>query len=390
MNINALAKKHEQYVIDMRREFHMYPELSMREERTQKRIMEELQKIGVPCVRLAGTGVLGTITGKSPGKTIALRADIDALEITEKSDIPYKSKTEGVMHACGHDTHAAMLLGAAQILNDIKEELCGTVKLMFQPGEEVAQGAKAMIHDGALDGVNEVFGLHVMGNIPTGKIGLGAGPRMASADVFKLTIKGKGGHGAAPHFCVDAVVAASAVVMNLQSIVSREISPMEAAVVSVGKFNAGTRFNIIADEAVLEGTTRCFSHEVRATLPPAIERIAKSTAAAYRAQAELEYNFFTSPTINDAVSTERVKKSAAKVVAEQDVIEMPISTGSEDFSEYLVKVPGTFAVLGTASEEKDTCYSNHHPQFNIDEDMLQRGAALYAQVAADYLNEDKR
>ena len=385
MNIKELAKKYEQYTIDMRREFHMNPELSMQEVKTANRIKEELTKIGVAYESIGDSGVVATIKGKNPGKTIALRADIDALEVNEVRDVPYKSKNEGVMHACGHDAHGAMLLGAAHVLNELKDELKGTVKLMFQPAEEVAQGAKALIAGGVLDGVDEVFGMHVMGNFPTGKIAVGTGPRMASADMFKITVKGVGGHGSMPNLGVDALVAASAIVMNLQTLVSREVSPMESVVVSVGKLISGTRFNVIADEAIMEGTTRCFSYEVREQLPSAMERIIKSTAASYRAEAELEYNFLTAPTINNEESTERAKKSIEKIMSKDAVVEMPKMAGSEDFSEYLAIVPGTFAIVGTANKEKDTCYANHHPMFDIDEDMLVNGVALHAQYAFDYL-----
>jgi len=387
MNIQELSKKYAQYVVDMRREFHMNPEISMHEERTARRIAEELTKMGIPCKPIAGTGVLGIIKGNHEGKTIALRADIDALEITEKNNVEYKSQTDGVMHACGHDCHAAMLLGAAAILNEIKDEIKGTVKLMFQPGEEVAQGAKKMIEEGALDGVDEVFGMHVMGHLPAGKIAIGAGARMASADSFKITVKGTGGHGSMPNLAVDALLAASAIVMNLQSIASREVSPMDTVVVSVGKLISGTRFNIIADEAVMEGTTRCFSYEVRDKLPEMIKRIAESTAATYRAKAELEYKLLTAPTINDEKSTERVEKSIKKIMSEDAVIEMQKMPGAEDFSEYLEKVPGTFVLVGTANEAKNTCFANHNPNFDVDEDMLHYGSALYTQYATDYLNE---
>lgn len=387
MNIKELSKKYRQYTVDMRREFHMHPELSMREERTSQRIKEELDKMGIPYVSMAGTGVLATIKGKTEGKTIALRADIDALEITEKTDVPYKSQNEGIMHACGHDCHAAMLLGAAKVLNEIKSELNGTVKLIFQPGEEVAQGAKGMIKDGALNNVDEVFGMHVMGDFPSGKIAVGSGPRMASADMFRITVKGKGGHGSMPNLGIDAILASSAIVMNLQSVVSREISPMETVVLSVGKFTSGTRFNIIADEAILEGTTRCFSYEVREKLPAAMERIVKLTAESYRAEAEFEYIYLTAPVINNEISTERARKSIEKVMSKDAVMEMPKMAGAEDFSEYLEKLPGTFAIVGIASEEKDTCYPNHHSKFNVDEDMLEHGVALHAQYAADYLGE---
>ena len=389
MNTRERANKYKQYTIDMRREFHTYPELSMHEERTARRIKEELEKMGIPYVSMAGTGVVGTIKGNKDGRTIALRADIDALEITEKRDISYKSQNEGVMHACGHDSHAAMLLGAAKVLNDMKDELNGTVKLIFQPGEEVAQGAKRMIEDGVLDGVDEVFGMHVMGNLASGKIGVGSGPRMASADMFRITVKGKGGHGSMPNLAVDAVVVASAIVMNLQTIASREIDPMETVVVTVGKLISGTRFNIIAEDAIIEGTTRSFSYEVREKLPEIIERIAKSTAASYRAEVDVEYTLLTAPTINNEVSTERAKKSVEKIMSKEAVVDFAKQSGGEDFSEYLMKVPGTFVIVGTANEEKDTCYSNHHPKFDIDEDMLECGVALHAQYALDYLNENK-
>ena len=389
MKTRELANEYKQYTIDMRREFHAHPELSMCEERTARRIKEELEKMGIPYVSMAGTGVLGTIEGKKSGRTIALRADIDALEIAEKREVSYKSQNEGVMHACGHDSHAAMLLGAAKVLNDMKDELNGTVKLIFQPGEEVAQGANRMIKDGALDGVDEIFGMHVMGNLPTGKIGVGSGPRMASADMFRIRVKGKGGHASMPNLGIDAVVVASAIVMNLQTIASREIDPMETVVVTVGKLEAGSRWNIIAEDALIEGTTRCFSYEVRGKLPKIIERIAKQTAASYRAEVEVEYKHMVAPTINCEESTERARKSAEKIMSKEAVIEMPKQPGGEDFSEYLMKVPGTFAVVGTASEEKDTCYSNHHPKFDVDEDMLECGVALHAQYALDYLNEDK-
>ncbi len=387
MKVKEISQKYKQYIIDMRREFHMHPEISMHEERTAARITEELTKMGIPCVSIAGTGVIGTIKGGHEGKIIALRGDIDALSVTEKNDVPYKSQNKGIMHACGHDAHASMLLGAAAILNDMKDELNGTVKLLFQPGEEVAQGAKRMIEEGALNGVDEIFGMHVSGNIQAGKIAVGSGPRMASADMFKITVKGKGGHGSTPHLGVDALLAASAIVMNLQSIASREVSPMETVVVSVGKLVAGERFNVIPDEAVMEGTTRCFSYELRDRLPEMIKRIAKSTAETYRAEAELEYDFLTAPVINNEVSTERVRKSIGKIMPEDSVIEFNKVAGAEDFSEYLQKISGTFALVGIANEEKNICFSNHHPKFDVDEDMLEHGAALHAQYAVDFLNE---
>ena len=387
MSIKEIAKKHEQYTIDMRREFHMYPEPSMKEERTAKRIKEELEKMGIPCVSMAGTGVLGTIKGKNPGKTIALRADIDALDLPEKNDVSYKSKHEGFMHACGHDTHAAMLLGAAKILNEMKDEINGTVKLMFQPGEEVAQGAKRMIEDGALEGVDEVFGMHINSKFDSGKIGAGAGPKSASTDMFKIKIKGKGGHGAAPHQTVDSVVVASAIVMNLQTIVSRETNPMEPLVLTVGKITSGSRWNIIADDATIEGTTRTYNRELRNSLHSILERVAKNIAASYRAEAEVEYSYLCSAVINNELPTERAKNTIVKLFGKDALVESEQQMGGEDFSEYLNIVPGTFISLGAGNEAKDSCYPHHHPKFEIDEDVLINGALIHAQYALDFLNE---
>ena len=224
--VRELAEKYHDYVVTMRREFHENPEPSLKEERTCKRICEELEKMGIPYKVVAGTGVVGTIKGAKPGKTVGLRGDIDALTVLEFNDIPYKSKVEGIMHACGHDAHAAGLLGAAKILNELKGELCGEVRLLFQPAEETADGAKAMIKDGCLEGIDSILGIHVWSGLPLGKVSIEAGPRMAAAGIFQFKVTGKGGHGAMPNGGVDAGVAAASILLNLQSIVSRELSPI--------------------------------------------------------------------------------------------------------------------------------------------------------------------
>ena len=247
MNVREKCSLAKDYVIEMRRYFHQYPEKSLEEYETSKRIKEELDKMGIPYISVANTGVIATIEGKNPGKTVALRADMDALSVVEENDsIDYKSKIDGMMHACGHDGHTSMLLGAGKVLNDMKDEINGTVKLFFQPAEEVAQGAKAMIADGALEGVDGVFGIHLWTDLECGKISVEEGPRMAAADIFKIIVKGKGGHGSLPQQGVDAVVVSSAIIMNLQSIVSRETSPLDSVVVSIGALHSGTRFNVIA------------------------------------------------------------------------------------------------------------------------------------------------
>ncbi|MBA5850744.1 amidohydrolase [Clostridium sp. cel8] len=385
MTVKELAKKYKKDVINLRREFHKYPEASLKEVRTNKRIKEELDKIGVPCKTVAGTGVVAEIKGKKPGKTVLLRADIDGLSVTELNDCEFKSQHDGFMHACGHDTHISMLLGAAMILQDIKDELCGTVRLVFQPAEEVAQGAKMMIKAGVLDGVDGVFGMHIWSNIECGSVCVQKGPLMASADLFKIKVKGKGGHGSAPHQGVDAVVASSAIVMNLQSVVSREIDPLESAVVSVGSIKSGTRFNVIASEGVLEGTTRCFNPEIRENFPKMLERVAKDTAATFRADAELEYTWGTPVVINDEKYSSIAEKSVEKIGAKPIIMEK--ITGGEDFSEYMNRVPGVLALVGCRNKDKGAIYPQHHPKYTIDEDSLEIGSALYAQYAQDFLSE---
>jgi len=387
MDVKELAKKYKQYVIDMRREFHSHPEPSWKEFETSKRVKRELDRMGIPFKVVGDPGLVATIEGARKGKTVALRADMDALEVTEANDVEYKSQNEGISHACGHDAHMAMLLGAAEVLNEMKGEITGTVKLIFQPAEEMVSGAETMIKEGCLEGVDTVFGVHIIGFLPIGLVCAQEGARLSSADHFKLTIKGQGGHGGMPHQGVDAVIAASAVAMNIQSIVSREIDPSESAVVSIGMFNAGTRNNVIADKAELEGTVRLFNMEIGKQMPEIIERIAKNTAQAYRADAELIYTVGVPPTINDATCAKRAVETVRKVVGDEAVFEVPPVTGAEDFAFYSLKVPSVFAFLGAGNEAKGPLYPQHHENFNIDEDALEIGTALHAQYALDFLNE---
>lgn len=389
MKVRDLAKKYKQYTIDMRREFHMYPEVSWEEVRTSQRVQEELKKIGVPFTVVANTGVVATIEGGQRGKTVALRADMDALQVQECNEVPYKSKHEGIMHACGHDGHTSMLLTAAKILNDVKDDIQGTVKLIFQPAEELAQGAKKMIQEGVMEGVDGVFGIHLWSDVEVGKVSIEEGPRMASADMFKITVKGLGGHGSLPHQGIDAVVVASAIVMDLQSIVSREISPLKSAVVSIGKFQSGTRFNVIANEAVLEGTTRCFDPEIREEFPKIIERIVKNTAKSYRAEGSLEYTLGTPPTVNEKKYSQLAAKTVEKLYGKEAITKLEKLTGAEDYAMYLEKAPGIIAFVGIRNEEKGIYHPHHHEKFDMDEDALVIGSALYAQYALDFLAEEE-
>lgn len=387
MNVKEEIKNYKDYIVSMRRDFHKYPEKSGEEIRTSKRIKEELEGMGIPYKSVANTGVIGTIKGKNSGKTIALRADMDAISVFEESDVDYKSKDDGMMHACGHDGHMAMLLGAAKLLNDNKDKINGTVNLLFQPAEEIAKGAKAMIEDGALEDVDGVFGIHLWGDLDYGKVSVEEGPVMASADIFKITIKGKGGHGSLPHQGIDAAVVACAIVMNLQTIVSRETSPIEPVVISIGSIKSGTRFNVIASDAILEGTARCFNPTLREEIPKMIERIIKHTAEAYRAEASLEYTFGMPTSINNEECSKLAKNSIKKIIGKDGIGYMPKLTIGEDMAEYLNRVPGVIALVGSKNECKGCIYPNHHGKFDIDEDSLEIGAALHVQYALDFLNK---
>ncbi len=387
MTVKELAKKYKQYAVDLRREFHMNPEASMQEFRTSSRIKEELEKMGIEYEAVAGTGVVGTIVGGSAGKTVALRADMDALEVQEKNDKEYKSKVDGMMHACGHDAHTASLLTAARILNDMKDELWGKVKLFFQPGEETALGAKRMIDEGVMEDIDGIFGIHVWNDAEVGKVSVEAGPRMASAGIFKIDIHGKGGHGSMPHQGVDAVVVGSAMVMNLQTLVSREINPLDPAVVSVGMFNAGTKFNVMSGDAHLEGTTRCFSMEVNDAFEEMLRRVVQNTANSYRARAELDYKQLVIPTINDPRMSSIAEGAVKKISGEDALITYEKTTGGEDFSYFTKHAPGAIAFVGCKNESNLEYFPHHHPKFDIDEDALETASALYAQFAVDFLKK---
>ncbi|MGL4671625.1 M20 family metallopeptidase [Cetobacterium sp.] len=383
--IKKLISENKDYIIEMRREFHKYPEQSFQEFRTSKRIAEELAKFGIEFKIVAKTGVVGFINKGKKGKKIALRADMDALEVQECNDLEFCSVNKGVMHACGHDGHTAMLLGAAKVLNEIKDEIDGEIKLYFQPAEEIAQGALKMFEEEPLTGIDGCFGIHLWSDVPCGKVSVEAGPRMASADLFEIVITGKGGHGSLPHQTVDAVVTASALVMNLQSIVSREISPLESSVVTVGSFNSGTRFNVIANQAVLKGTTRTFNPEIRNNFENILKRVTKGTCDTYRATGEVKYTFGTAPSINDERCSEIAAQSVKTLLGDDGIIKMEKITGGEDFCYFLQQVPGVLAFVGAGNPEKGAHYPHHHEKFSIDEDCLEIGAALYAQYAIDFL-----
>ena len=332
-------------------------------------------------------GVIATIKGKAAKPMIALRADIDALRMKEENeDLPYRSRNEGVMHACGHDAHTAILLITAKLLNELKGELPGSVRLIFQPAEEIGSGAEAIIKAGGLEGVEAVAGLHVWSYFPSGTLGFRKGPFFAAVDEIEIKVKGKGGHGAAPQFAVDPVVMASNIVLALQTIVSREVDPLDSAVITVGKIEGGTAFNIIPEEALLVGTVRTFIPETREKVISRIEELSKGIAKAMRGDAEFVDNYSTPALINDPKFTEFAINLAKDLFGESCIIsEAERNMGGEDFALYLEKVPGTFFLLGTGNKDKGTDRPHHNPFFNVDDEVLPIGVELLANIAYEFL-----
>ena len=383
---NALSGK----ITELRRKFHANPELPWLEVETSLFVEEYLRKLGLENIRRGfdGTqsGVVADLKGGKPGRCVALRADIDALPLEEENDIPYKSTHSGVMHACGHDAHTAILLGVAEILSSMKHELYGTVRFIFQPAEEAGMhsGAPNMIEEGALDGVDAIGGLHVWALLESGKLGYRAGPVMASADIWDLKIQGKGGHGAMPHNAVDPTVTAATVISTLQTVVSREIDPQETVVLSVGKLEAGTAVNIIPDTARVAGNVRTTNREIRGRMEGIMRRVADGICAAMRCTAELTYTPIYPVTVNDPVMTQLMRSVAVDVFGEESVVELPVAMGSEDFSYYGEKIPAAYVFLGIADEEKGTGNQHHNPKFNVDDEPLPKGAALLAGFAARF------
>lgn len=386
MNISNATNLYSDYVIELRRHFHQYPELSLEEFETTDFIAKELEKLNIPYERSQPTGLIAKIIGGKQGRAVALRSDIDALKITQKNNVPYKSKHQGKMHACGHDAHMAMLLGAAHILMDNILDLEGTVYLIFQPAEEIGQGAKIMINTGDwYEKIDSIFGIHIWSELESGKVSLEPGERMAAADRFKVHIKGKSGHGSMPHQTVDAVLVAAATVMNLQTIVSREYRPLDPLVISVGSIHSGDAFNVISGEAELDGTVRYFSKEIGKTIVASIERIVKSTASLYGAESKLEYFKYIPPLYNDEISSSIAYAAAKTVMGEESIIKIDKTTGGEDFAFYQEHKPGCFAFLGSMNHEKKTDSAHHNDHFDIDEDVLIKGSLLHAQYALNFL-----
>ena len=388
MNVKELAKEQESYVIQCRHYLHSHPELSTKEVNTTRFIKEELEKMGVEVQEFEGiTGCVGTIKGDKPGKTVMLRADIDALPITENPGKSYCSLNPGVMHACGHDCHTSMLLGAAKILSAHRDEIHGTVKLIFQMAEEIGRKSEEYVKRGALEGVDAIFGMHIWSAVPAGKVNFESGERMACSDRFTIKIHGKSSHGSAPHEGKDAIIAGAAAIQALQTIPSRINNPFNALVVTVGIFNGGTKENIIAAQAELTGTVRAFNREFRNSMPEVIKSVVEPVVKGYGCSAEVDYYFGPSPLINDHEDLVQIARGAAsKEMGEDALIPLKKMTGAEDFSVYMETVPGVFGYLGCRNEEKGIIAAHHHPAFDVDEDVLYHGTGIYVQFALDYLN----
>jgi len=374
-------------LIDFRRDLHQYPELSFEESETAGKVAARLQTMGIACrTGIGGHGVVADIAGANPGPVIALRADMDALPIMEESGEPFSSARPGVMHACGHDAHTAILLGAAQLL---KERITtGTVRLLFQSAEEINAGAKAMVAEGVLDGVDEIYGLHNAPNLPAGVAATKYGSLMGSVDRIELTIEGRGGHGAIPDQSIDPVVCAAAIVMGLQTIVSRELSPFTPAVITVGSIQAGHANNVIPHRAELTGTVRTFAPEVQAAMEERIRRIVEQIAAGYRCKVEIRYITQVPVLVNDADCVQHVENVVEKVIGQNKRLDSEPTLAGEDFSIYLQHVPGCFFWLGSGPlEQAELAYGLHHPQYTLNEACIPLGASLLAAIALDRLGE---
>lgn len=386
-NILEKAKSIEEYIITFRRNLHENPELSGQEFNTQEKIMRELDVLKIPYKKAGNASLIATLKGGKPGKTVALRGDIDALPIKEDSGVEFASKSPGVMHACGHDAHAAILLGAAKILSEMKDDINGEIRFFFQEGEETFTGAKKIIEAGGMDGVDACFCIHNMPLIDTGYIDVSQGYRSAGCDTIYVKFEGVSGHGSAPHLAKDTIQPACTFVTDLQGIVTKNVDPQEPIVLSVGKFIGGTKANIIAKYTELDISMRYFNKDVKKTAHEAIKRHAKAIADAYEIKVDVRIEDSALSVYNDEKLSELAAKSAVKIFGEGKLVQTPKAMGSEDMSYYFVHAGGVFAWLGSGNDEKGCVYYPHHEKFKIDEDCLKYGAAMHVQFAIDFLKE---
>ena len=386
--VHTLAEDTVKEMVAVRRDLHQHPETAFEERRTAGVVAERLRSLGLDVrTGVARTGVLATVRGPRPGRTVLLRADMDALPIHEENDTPYRSRVDGKMHACGHDCHTSILLGVAKQLVADARELPGAVKLCFQPAEECGGGAETMIAEGALDDPrpDAAFGLHVWQDLDLGLVGVTPGPFMAAVDEFTVTVKGKGAHAAMPHLGVDPVVCLAQMVTALQSIASRSASPFAEVVVSVTQLRAGTAFNIIPESATMNGTVRVFDPGLWAELPVHFERIVRGVASAFGCTAEIDFHRFNMPLVNDPAMAALAREAAVEVVGPDNVRDDIRTMGGEDFSAILRQVPGCFIAVGSRNKSRGLVHGHHHPRFDVDEQSLRIGAEVLLETTRRYL-----
>ena len=381
------AKLIEDYVVSFRRDLHENPELSGEEFKTQEKIMKELDILGIPYRKAGNTSLIAVLKGGKPGKTIALRGDIDALPIKEESGVEYASKVPGVMHACGHDAHAAMLLGAAKILAGMKEDIKGNVRFFFQEGEETFSGAKKIIEAGGMEGVDACFGMHGMPSLEPGYVDITPGYRMAGCDTIYVRFEGVSGHGSVPHLAKDTIHPACVFVTDLQGIVTKNIDAQEPLVISVGKFIGGTKANIVAKFTEVDISMRYFDPNVREIAHEGIKRHAKAIADAYELNVDVKIEESALSLYNDDELASLANKSCSKVFGEGKNIETKRLMGSEDMPFYFQHAKGIYAFMGYRNEAKGSIYFPHHEKFRIDEEYMKYGTALHVQFALDFLND---
>ncbi|MDU5275290.1 MAG: M20 family metallopeptidase [Peptoniphilus lacydonensis] len=390
-NILGISKENQKLLVKIRRELHMNAETSQNEVKTSKIIMKYLDEFGISYKSgVGGNGIVAEIIGGNPGKIVALRADMDALEMREETNIDFKSIDENVMHSCGHDSHMTFLLGAAKLLNENKDKIRGKVKLVFQPAEELSPigGAPKILESGLLDDVDAIFGSHVWPDLPFGKIAVKEGAMMANSDHFTIKFIGASSHAAKPHEGVDAVIMGAQFVNAMQTLISRNTDPMNSAVLTVGRFIAGTRYNVMAEEAIIDGTCRTFSKEDRMRIFRDMENLAKAIAQVNHGDCEYNYGFGYPAVINEKNSVKIVKESATELFGEDAIlnIEKPAMT-AEDFAFYLQKIKGAFYWVGIGSKMEKN-YPLHSKNFYLNEEILYRGAALMYEIAINFLNKN--
>ena len=384
LNILDKAKEIENYIINFRRDLHENPELSGQEFETQKKIMKELDKLGITYKKAGNTSLIAILKGGKDGKTVALRGDIDALPVKEETDVEFKSKTSGLMHACGHDAHASMLLGAAKILSEMKDEISGEVRFFFQEGEETFSGAKKIVEAGGMDGVDACFGMHGMPELETGYVNIEPGYRMAGCDTIYVKFEGVSGHGSVPHLAKDTIHPACTFVTDLQGIVTKNINAQEPIVISVGKFVGGTKANIVSKYTEIDISMRYFNPKVREIAHESIKRHAKAIADAYELKVDVRIEESALSLWNDEDLAALADKSSIKVFGEGKNKTLPKYMGSEDMPYYFERAKGVYAFIGYRNETKEAIYFPHHEKYKIDEDYMKYGTALHVQFALDF------